>query len=72
MNLYEEIAKAMPKMTGLRCTVCGYTRHPAQAQIAGFLAAGWPTCCGRTMHMHTDADPLPAEPSTPPAEQEKK
>jgi hypothetical protein len=60
MGIYEKIAASIPKVTGLRCAVCGNVRRPRQSQIAGFFASGWPVCHGQTMHMHTESDPIPS------------
>lgn len=61
MGLYEKLASAIPKVTALRCPKCGNTRQTSRSQIAGFFADGWPRCCGYTMYMHTETDPLPAQ-----------
>lgn len=31
------------------CQACGRREEPNRDQVAGYLARGWPRCCGQTM-----------------------
>lgn len=59
-SLHEKIAAALPRIQGIRCEVCDARRPISLAQATVMLRTGWPTCCGRTMRLHTRNDPMPA------------
>jgi hypothetical protein len=41
-----------PDGTMLHCTRCGRVQQATTAQVARYMAHGWPTCCLReTMHL---------------------
>ena len=37
----------------LRCETCRSTRSLTPDSAAGYMSAGWPVCCGHTMHWWT-------------------
>lgn len=59
MGLHEKMAAAIGPLQGIRCEVCDKRRPISLAQATVMLRTGWPTCCGRTMRLHTKNDPMP-------------
>lgn len=52
INIHDMIADAMPPLSHLECTSCGYRQ--AVGSVAGNLRKGWPTCCnGYAMQLFT-------------------
>ena len=51
-SIHDKIAEDIEPFGGfLRCEVCN--RKEALSQVAGYLAHGWPSCCGYTMRWWT-------------------
>lgn len=40
----------------LTCDVCGRSQLCSERDAAGYLARGWPTCCGYTMSLGTSKE----------------
>ena len=50
MSIHESIARDLRPVGGiLRCEQCGHEEKLQNARIGGYLASGWPECCGYTM-----------------------
>jgi hypothetical protein len=45
--MYADIAKGLGGR--IACSECGHEREITEQEAAGFLARGWPKCCGYTM-----------------------
>ena len=45
----------------LWCGACGRSRAFTCEQVSGFIDAGWPECCGRTMGLGHPSPPAEAE-----------
>jgi hypothetical protein len=52
---HEAVAKDISGMGGiLQCPTCKNKFPLAEGRVGGFLAHGWPKCCGLTMEWITD------------------
>lgn len=40
----------------LTCASCGRSQPCSERDAAGYLARGWPRCCGVTMRLETDRE----------------
>jgi hypothetical protein len=58
-----------PTPAVLRCRVCGRRKSVTGAEVASFVTAGWPQCCGRDMALVVTGGERPADdtPERPPA-----
>lgn len=54
MSFHAAVARDVAGLGGfLRCETCGHRQELREHQMAGYLANGWPKCCGHTMRWWT-------------------
>ncbi len=53
--MYQGAAKGLGGK--LTCTTCGKSQPCSERDAAGYLARGWPKCCGYTMMLETAKGP---------------
>jgi len=51
--IHNAIADALPPLSHLQCDACAARRDITRTDAAGYLAHGWPECCGHTMRLVT-------------------
>ena len=50
--MYQDAARGLGGR--LRCATCGRTQLCTERDAAGYLARGWPKCCGETMQLESE------------------